>query len=331
MSGNKKEGVQPSLTTPTQGPTDTASGPGPLRREGTKVNPRRCPKCGHGCETNGGLQKHMKLCITRDTSKCQFSERTFPTFQGVRQHEKKAHPDLYAKEMEDSLPSPEHEFYEILAAIEVSTLKGKPFVKEIEKATGLPSHQIRHKRDKTIYKEYLAQVPAVLPIASSPGIHSSRIPGPSTGRIPWAAPVTTSDSEDSWNDPPQIALTSKKRLRQADTPSPGAQAPPRRPRVEYSTTASQDPSPLPPEVRQLSESPLAAPEVIEITTSPHAVAMDEQPGEPTIDPDLYRYLLSSKDEVEDQLYKGTLSSTDNLIGLIDAGMEASDQELPSFI
>ncbi|CAG9825817.1 unnamed protein product [Phaedon cochleariae] len=176
MSGNKKEGVQPSLTTPTQGPTNTASGPGPLRREGTKVNPRRvsfsatppslqanphphrCPKCGHGCETNGGMQKHMMLCITRDTSKCQFSERTFPTFQGVRQHEKKAHPDLYAEEMEDSLPRPEHELYEILAAIEVSTLKGKPFVKEIEKATGLPSHQIRHKRDKTIYTEYLARV-----------------------------------------------------------------------------------------------------------------------------------------------------------------------------
>ncbi|CAG9818127.1 unnamed protein product [Phaedon cochleariae] len=94
------------------------------------------------------------------------------------------------------------------------------------------------------------EVPAVLPIASSPGIHSSQIPGPSTGRIPRAAPVTTSDSEDSSNDPPQMALTSKKRLRQEDTPSPGAQAPPRRPQVEYSTTAGRDPSPLPPEVRQ---------------------------------------------------------------------------------
>ncbi|CAG9825837.1 unnamed protein product [Phaedon cochleariae] len=142
---------------------------------------------------------------------------------------------------------------------------------------------------------------------------------------------STSDSDDSLNDPFEKAQTSKKRLRQEDTPSPGAQAPPRRPRVEYSATAGQDPSPLPPEVRQLSESPLAAPEVIEITTSPPAVAMDEQPEEPTIDPDLYRYLLSSKDEVEDQLYEGTLSSTDNLVGLIDAGMEASDQELSSFI
>ncbi|CAG9818128.1 unnamed protein product [Phaedon cochleariae] len=165
MSGNRKKGVKPSLTTPTQGPTNTASGSGPLRREGSKVNPRRvsfsattpslqanphphrCPKYGHGCETIGGLQKHMKLCGTRDTSKCQFCERTFPTFQGVRQHEKKAHPDLYAKEMEDSLPRPEHELYEILAAIEVSTMKGIPFVKEMEKATGLTSHQIGHKRD----------------------------------------------------------------------------------------------------------------------------------------------------------------------------------------
>ncbi|CAG9818129.1 unnamed protein product [Phaedon cochleariae] len=170
------------------------------------------------------------------------------------------------------------------------------------------------------------EVTAVLPIASSPGIHSSQIPGLASGRNRWAAPVNNIDRDDSLNEPPPMAQTSEKRLRQEDTPS---QAPPKGPRIEYSTTAGQEPSPTPPEVRQLSESPLATPDVTEVTTSPRAVAMDEQPEKPTIDPDLYGYLLSSKNDVEEQVYEGTLSSTDNLVGL-DAGMETSDQEL-SFV
>ncbi|CAG9825827.1 unnamed protein product [Phaedon cochleariae] len=184
--------------------------------------PHRCPKCGNGCETNGGLQKHMKLCGTRDTTKCQLCERTFPTFQGVRQREKKAHPDLYAKEMENSLPRPEHELLETLADIEVSTLKGKPFPRGKQKlvpmapraATTTPGTGCEELDDSVygIPRSSLdpIEVPAVLPIASSPGIHSSQIPGASTGRIPWAAPVNDSDSDDSLNEPPPNGAKIKK-------------------------------------------------------------------------------------------------------------------------
>jgi hypothetical protein len=55
-----------------------------------------CP-CGRSFVAKPGLARHQKDCGSRDISKCQFCEASFPSFIGVRQHERRAHPDLYSR------------------------------------------------------------------------------------------------------------------------------------------------------------------------------------------------------------------------------------------
>jgi hypothetical protein len=65
-----------------------------------------CP-CGRSFVAKPGLARHQKDCGSRDISKCQFCEASFPSFIGVRQHERRAHPDLYKQDLEARLPEAE--------------------------------------------------------------------------------------------------------------------------------------------------------------------------------------------------------------------------------
>lgn len=110
--------------------------------------------CGRGYASKATLSRHQKDCGRRDQSKCQFCDRPFPTFAGVRQHERRAHPAEYQQQLQDELPAPESEIMEKLARIEVQSLTGVFYARMVNE-TGLTKQQVRYRREKPEYKEYL--------------------------------------------------------------------------------------------------------------------------------------------------------------------------------
>lgn len=77
----------------------------------------------------------------------------FSTFTGVRLHERKSHPHEEASTKSQTLT--ESEYLTIIARIEANIKKGEHINIKITEATGLSKDQIRHRRSKPIYKEYL--------------------------------------------------------------------------------------------------------------------------------------------------------------------------------
>lgn len=152
----------------------------PTRGQGFTCN------CGKIYLSKATLARHEKECGKRDTSKCKYCDRTFPTFSGVRQHERKGHPDLYLRDMEALLPAPDSELMEKIADIEASSSKGV-FYTEMMASTGLTRQQVRSRREKPEYIRYLERARAKLAAsiaqqkASSP---SALVAGPSTSKGP---------------------------------------------------------------------------------------------------------------------------------------------------
>jgi hypothetical protein len=115
----------------------------------------QCDRCNRSYKAKPALARHQKDCGVRDTSKCQFCDARYPTFPGVRQHERLAHPVLYKQESEAKLPEAESTLLENIALVEAKTTKAAGFYKDMVAATGLTQHQIRYRREKPVYKLYL--------------------------------------------------------------------------------------------------------------------------------------------------------------------------------
>lgn len=117
-----------------------------------------CHTCGRTFTKTGSLVLHEKACRAGDNSrrKCNYCDKEFPTYPGLRQHERRRHPAQYNADLEAHLPPPDTQIFMTMAKIEASIPKG-PFLREISAAVGLIEHQVRHRRRNPIYAEYLAQ------------------------------------------------------------------------------------------------------------------------------------------------------------------------------
>lgn len=110
--------------------------------------------CGRGYASKATLSRHQKECGKRDQTKCQFCGKAFPTFAGVRQHERRAHPVEYQQQLQDQLPAPESEIMEKIALIEAKSTTGV-FYTRMMSETGLTRQQIRYRRERAEYQLYL--------------------------------------------------------------------------------------------------------------------------------------------------------------------------------
>lgn len=97
--------------------------------------------------------KHQKTCGTRDRKVCQYYSKAFDSFAGLRLHERKTHSIEY-KELESQLLGNDAVFTKMVE-IEVRCAKGRPFIKDMVEPTRLTRDQIRHRRSKPIYNEYI--------------------------------------------------------------------------------------------------------------------------------------------------------------------------------
>lgn len=61
----------------------------------------------------------------------------------------------YNKELESQLLGNDAILFTTMAEIEVRCIKGKPFIKDMVESTGLTRDQIRHRRSKPIYNDYI--------------------------------------------------------------------------------------------------------------------------------------------------------------------------------
>jgi hypothetical protein len=124
-----------------------------------------CP-CDRSFVPKPGLARHQKDCGSRDISKCQFCEARFPSFIGVRQHERRAHQDLYKQDLEARLPEAESSLLAKIAQVEASNTSGI-FYNDMVAATGLTKHQIRHRRETPQYKELTASSSTMADVPNS--------------------------------------------------------------------------------------------------------------------------------------------------------------------
>lgn len=114
-----------------------------------------CDSCNRSYQSRSALVKHSLTCAATQRRHCQYCDAKFANFRSLRTHERKSHEDAYLASLEGKLPLTDAEIFSRLAAVEARAKKGAPFVAEMVAATGLTKDQIRHRRLKPQYKEYL--------------------------------------------------------------------------------------------------------------------------------------------------------------------------------
>ncbi|GLV40877.1 hypothetical protein CBL_08451 [Carabus blaptoides fortunei] len=83
---------------------------------------KSCEQCGRTYKLKSSLARHAKECGISDRRKCLHCKVSFPTYQAVRQHERRVHPVEYRKGLEESLPAPESSLMAQIASIEAATI-----------------------------------------------------------------------------------------------------------------------------------------------------------------------------------------------------------------
>lgn len=138
---------------PTSEDKTTAKQGKAIDREAPEAENFHCGNCSRPYATKSGLAKHLKSCGSRDRTKCQYCGMAFTTYTGVRLHEIRSHPNktVTPTALTDA------ESYELMAHTEVRLKKGEFINIKINQVTGLTKDQIRHRRAKAIYKDYLAK------------------------------------------------------------------------------------------------------------------------------------------------------------------------------
>lgn len=148
-SGEIGSGAGPSnLNTGSSTHTDSQVRP-------TPTAPYCCPKCGRGYNTRSGRSKHLKDCGKNDRTACDFCGKQFGTFAQVRCHERVAHPAQYMAVEESKLKISDSEVFTTIAELEVRNANKNTFLLDISKATGLSRDQVKYRRTRPVYAEYL--------------------------------------------------------------------------------------------------------------------------------------------------------------------------------
>ncbi|CAH2017715.1 unnamed protein product [Acanthoscelides obtectus] len=237
-----------NTVSPIPGPSNTVT------LQPANAAPYRCQICERPYETKSGLNKHLLTCGKRDRTKCQYCKAGFTTYTGVRLHEQRAHPEAENDSRRRELRRPDSEIYDILANIEIQSHKG-PFMAKMVAESGLTKDQIRHRRDKPIYKQYLDAARKKQQPIPSPSVPCEPPTCPTNEKIDHQAatstPPTARDDVKEGECSSAVAsalspitpdpMTSRKRIRN-ESMSPLSQPTVRRPRTDAVNLTANSPA-----------------------------------------------------------------------------------------
>lgn len=113
-----------------------------------------CDICRSVFSTKSKLKKHVLSRSCSDRSSCKFCGKSFNSFAGVCQHERRMHPLEYSTDLQNVIGKPpDSVILEKLAEIEAAI--PRIYIAKMMEATGLTKHQVRYRREKPIYLDYL--------------------------------------------------------------------------------------------------------------------------------------------------------------------------------
>lgn len=200
-----------SKTVDLSGSGKTRNSLGPRANTGTLSAPTTsappcCERCEHTCQTKSGLAKHIKNCVEHSEKICGFCKRESKSFQSMRLHQRSAHTEEYLLGEEAKLQSSEASRLMAIAEIEAAFPAKKLSIATIMSKTGLTKEQVRRRRERPEYKEYLAlaRERQKAKTATSLSAPNKEIDTPDS--LPATAPQTTSCSSDKASQ--DIALLS---------------------------------------------------------------------------------------------------------------------------
>ena len=199
---NNKKGVEKSNPGPSPLATNRPSKTPPLTS--STSSPHVCDQCERAFPTALNLGTHKRTCGMSKRTRCQFCKLNFSNFQAVRQHERRAHTELYQKDLAARLPKSDVELFTTLARIEASAVQGKPFLELMTAQTGLTVHQVRHRREKPAYKQYLERAKKEVS-AENRKFYALKAPvlaGPTSAGSSSSAPTLLAPAVSSTNNSP---------------------------------------------------------------------------------------------------------------------------------
>lgn len=116
-------------------------------------------QCGRNYKSRQALWKHRKNCNGAGPSYvCEHCGRGFATHQGLRLHLKRSHPTSFNEELQQIQKEPESSLLNKLAVAEARydpVAHRNQLYRILSEATGLTKDQVRHPREKPMYKELL--------------------------------------------------------------------------------------------------------------------------------------------------------------------------------
>lgn len=136
-----------------------------------------CKNCTRKYTSRSILTRHQKTCEDRMRVKCNHCAEEFKSHRSVRIHERRAHPHEFNEELVAQIQPSEPEVMEKMAAIENVTAKGGTFIQAMIDATGLTRDQVRYRRTKEIYREFLAKARSKA-VTVRPTSYSSAVSSP---------------------------------------------------------------------------------------------------------------------------------------------------------
>lgn len=137
-----------------------------------------CTFCAKNFSSKSNLAKHTKNCAESARRNCRYCEATFTSFTDLRAHESRTHKAEETARAGEEVVKTNQEILQELANAEAALTPGRPLYSSLMAATGLTREQIRHRREKPLYKELLDIAGAALPrqrnkIASTPPVNDN--------------------------------------------------------------------------------------------------------------------------------------------------------------
>lgn len=154
-SGDKQPPATHQSSTSKEKETNTGTKTLYPRNPGAAPNTMTCTSCKQLFPSRPSLNRHIASRECGDRGTCIHCNKTFNSFALVRQHERRSHPTEYTA-ANRALKDPNQDSVNLMKIAKIEARSHKLVsIRELVAETGLTENQVRSRRERPIYKEYL--------------------------------------------------------------------------------------------------------------------------------------------------------------------------------